>query len=208
MLRKIGVLCLLVIAGAWGDGVCAQTSGCPGVSACVYNQGCPAASTQVNPGQSIQAAIIAAAPGTTLCVNPGTYPGLIDFLGKPIRLISSGGPTLTILDGGGAGPVVTFSLAEGRDSILDGFTIRNGQAPYGGGILIQQASPTIRNCIVSDNWARGSRTMGGGIGVIRVQSNPSITCTQFLRNRADFYGGGLMSTFSASICLPLFHPVG
>lgn len=49
----------------------------------------------VNPGQSIQAAINAAAAGDQIEVSPGTYTEAIDFLGKAIRLYSSGGPEVT-----------------------------------------------------------------------------------------------------------------
>src|SRR6185369_3501348 len=111
---------------------------------------------------------------------PGTYTGKIDFHGKPVNLVSSGGPIVTFLDGGGAGPVVTFATAEGRDSILDGFTVRNGQAGYGAGIYINSASPTVRNSILTSNRATGTFGRGGGVGVIGVQAFPAILCTQFL----------------------------
>ncbi len=52
-----------------------------------------------------------------------------------------------------------------NDSVVDGFTIRNGcmqTNPYiGGGILIDHSSPTIRNCILENNTA----TNGGGIAL-------------------------------------------
>jgi predicted outer membrane repeat protein len=95
--------------------------------------------------------------------------------------------------------VVTFQTAEGKDSILDGFTVRDGKALFGAGILIRNASPTIRNCIVRQNTATGGNSpSGGGIGVTGVQAHPSITCTQFLGNVAGFEGGGLESTYSAN----------
>lgn len=195
-MRKTLVFFVLVLAGVWAR---PSFANCPGISACVHNKGCPAGSTQVGPGQSIQKAIDAApATGAILCVAPGTYTGLINFRGKPINLVSSDGPGATFLDGGGAGPVVTFSSAEGKDSILDGFTVRNGKAPYGAGVHIKEASPTIRNSILTGNAATGQYGRGGGIGVLGVQASPSITCTQFLRNTADYGGGGLMSTYSAN----------
>jgi predicted outer membrane repeat protein len=196
-MRKTLVLFVLVLAGAWAR---PSLAACPGTSACVYNKGCPRGSTQVKPGQSIQKAIKKApCTGATICVAPGTYNEKIDFLGKPINLISSGGPTLTILNGSSSGTVVTFQTAEGKDSILDGFTVREGKALYGAGILIRNASPTIRNCIVRQNTATGGlRASGGGIGVTGVQAHPSITCTQFLGNVAGYEGGGLESTYSAN----------
>ena len=195
-MRKMSLLFVLVLAGAWAR---PSLAACPGTEACVYNQGCPRGSTRVAAGQSIQKAIKAApSTGVTLCVAPGTYTGLINFQGKPINLVSSGGPAVTFLDGGGAGPVVTFSSAEGKDSILNGFTVRNGSAPYGAGIYIKEASPTIRNSILTGNTATGNFGRGGGIGVTGVWAHPSITCTRFLGNKASYAGGGLMSTYSAN----------
>jgi hypothetical protein len=196
-MRKILMLWVLVLAGAWTARP--SLADCPGTSACVYNQGCPKGSMMVRPGQSIQR-VIDAAPctGAILCVAPGTYTELINFHGKPINLISSGGPGLTFLDGGGSGPVVTFASAEGKDSILNGFTIRNGKAQFGAGILINGASPTILNSILAKNVATGTYAKGGGIGVIGVQAAPAILCTQFLGNTSTYSGGGLMSTYSAN----------
>jgi hypothetical protein len=195
-MRKTLVLLVLGLAAVWAR---PSLAACPGVSACAYNKGCPTGSTPVSPGQSIQAAINAApCVGATLCVAPGTYSGLINFHGKPITLISSGGPAVTILDGGGSGSVVTFASAEGKDSILDGFTIRNGKAPYGAGVYINGASPTIRNSIVAKNAATGKGAKGGGVGVLGAQAGPAITCTQFLGNTAVYSGGGLMSIYSAN----------
>jgi hypothetical protein len=195
-MRKTLVLFVLVLAGAWAR---PSLAACPGTSACVYNQGCPRGSKQVKPGQSIQKAIKAApCTGATICVLPGTYTELINFLGKPINLVSSGGPLVTFLNGGGSGSVVTFASAEGKDSILNGFTIRNGKAGYGAGIYIKEASPTIRNSILSGNTATGTYGRGGGIGVIGAQAHPIINCTQFLRNTSSYEGGGLESTYSAN----------
>jgi hypothetical protein len=93
---------------------------------------------------------------------------------------------------------VTFATAEGKDSVLDGFTVRNGKAGYGAGISINGASPTIRNSILTKNRATGTFGRGGGIGVLGAQSHPAILCTQFLGNTADYDGGGLMSGYSAN----------
>jgi len=195
-MRNTWVYLVLTLAAT---GAQPSRAACPGVSACVYNKGCPKGSIPIGAGQSIQKAIDAApCTGAVLCVAPGTYTGLINFHGKPVNLLSSGGPGVTFLDGGGSGPVVTFASAEGKDSILNGFTVRNGKAAYGAGIYINGASPSIRNSIVSRNAAVGGSGKGGGIGVTGVQANPLINCTQFLGNSADYSGGGLESTYSSN----------
>jgi len=171
---------------------------CPGVSACVLSQ-CPPDAKPLKIGITIQRGIDSAPYGkSSLCVPPGTYNETINFHGKPVNLVSSGGPAVTIIDGGGSGPVVTFASDEGRDSVLDGFTVRNGNAGFGGGISISSASPTLRNLIVTNNLATGSFARGGGIAVLGAQAHPAILCTQFLGNQADYDGGGLISGYSAN----------
>src|SRR5215471_4866234 len=105
---------------------------------------------------TIQAAINAASNGDTVLVSPGTYTENINFLGKAITVESSNGPKVTTIDGGGLSSVVTFSTNEGSSSVLSGFTLQNGNAmnfPYveGGGIAIEEASPTIKGNIIQNN---------------------------------------------------------
>src|SRR5207249_11972489 len=55
---------------------------------------------------TIQAAINAASNGDTVLVAPGTYHENINFMGKGITVTSSGGPSVTTIDGGRVGTVV------------------------------------------------------------------------------------------------------
>lgn len=117
---------------------------------------------------TIQAAINAANNGDIILVSPGTYTENINFLGKAITVKSSMGPKVTTIDGGGVSSVVTFSTNEGLSSVLSGFTIRDGISGtntddyVGGGIAINNASPTIQGNVIDDNLAVYA---GGGIGV-------------------------------------------
>lgn len=195
-MRKVFVLFALVLASAWAQpslAICPGTEGCP-------KPVCPKGAKKVKPGQLIQQAIDAAPYSPSgICVLPGTYKGLIDFKGKPVHLVAQGAGA--ILDGNGNGPVVTFKSGEGKNSILDGFTIRNGRANIGAGILIDQASPTIRNAVLTGNAAvdvGNSYGRGGGIAARGTHAHPTITCTKFLRNTADYGGGGLLSAYSAT----------
>ena len=110
---------------------------------------------------TIQAAINAAQNGDTVLVAPGTYSENINFVGKAVTVTSSGGRTVTTIDGHQAGTVVTFGTNEGQNSVLSGFTITNGKASFGGGgIEINSASPIIENNTITQNQACGS---GNGI---------------------------------------------
>jgi len=148
---------------------------------------------------TIQAAIDAAVKGDTVLVAPGTYLENINFSGKEIIVTSSGGPVVTIIDGGKPiypqyGSVVTFTTNEGSSSVLDGFTLTNGSGRlyntssyFGGGISCNKTSPTIRNNIISNNTAAGA---GGGIEC--TWSSPHIVNNIICDNSA-IVGGGINS---------------
>ena len=72
---------------------------------------------------TIQAAIDAAMDGDEVEVHPGTYNETINFLGKAIRVYSTDGPDVTIIDAQQTGTVVTCDSGEGPDTVLEGFTI-------------------------------------------------------------------------------------
>src|ERR1041384_187789 len=118
---------------------------------------------------SIQQAIAAAAPGDTVLVAPGTYGDNLTFLGKAITVVSEAGPAVTVIDGNSAGPVVGFTQGEPRTAVLRGFTVRHGASTFGGGgVLVQNSSPTI-----ADNWivSNGACT---GAGVYSNFASPLI----------------------------------
>jgi hypothetical protein len=134
---------------------------------CLLAAGASAAELHV-PGQyaTIQAAINAAQNGDTVIVADGIYTGSgnrdIDFLGKAITVRSASGPVNCIIDcAPGIHRGFRFHSGEAESSVLDGLTIRNGDAPQeeeclssGGGILCRDGSgPTIRNCILLQNHA-------------------------------------------------------
>jgi hypothetical protein len=146
--------------------------------------------------RSLQQCIDEAVSGDTCLVYPGTYPGTVQYKGKTIDVQSVAGPEQTILDGDyldqdgqGDDTVVRFMDNEGAGAILDGFTVTNGAAAdHGGGIYIEAASPTIRNCIIRDNTAAGD---GGGIYCFGSTARPLIRNTVIEANTVQGQGGAL-----------------
>jgi hypothetical protein len=115
---------------------------------------------------TIQAAIDGAVDGDMICVSAGFYQELINFHGKRVYVLALDGPAGTIIDGGGMGSVVLFQNGEDETAVLDGFTITHGLADQGGGILIDHASPTLGNLLITDNAAKDGEVAGatGGDG--------------------------------------------
>ncbi len=152
---------------------------------------------------TIQAGIFWAVDGDIVLVAPGTYREIIEFYGKEITLQSEAGADVTVIDGMSLWSVVTFSWGENENSVIDGFTIRNGSGtffiegvcpPYsefiaGGGIYCS-SSPTIANCKITGNSAAD---YGGGIYCS--ESSPTITnCT--ISDNWSRRGGGIKSNNS------------
>ncbi|HOG51558.1 MAG TPA: hypothetical protein PKY10_13290, partial [Lentisphaeria bacterium] len=106
-------------------------------------------STRGDAKQSIQAAIDAAAEGDTILVDDGIY-SPIQTADKDITIRSVNGAQTTIIDGGKAERCATLGGPDSaQNTVLDGFTLRNGYAAEGegGGAY----GGTLINCILVDN---------------------------------------------------------
>lgn len=101
----------------------------------------------------------------------------------------------TILDGGGTTRVIVNWYPDGpvmnSTAVLDGFTIRNGHNPMnGGGIYNENASPTLTNLYITNNWAGYD---GGGM-FNTFESSPLITNVTIANNTSARDGGGMMNS--------------
>jgi len=127
---------------------------------------------------NIQAAIVDANDGDTVIVADGTYTGGgnhdIPFLGKAIVVRSQNGPESTVVDCQGMGNGFGFVYGEDANSVLDGFTVKNGYSLKGGGIICGKSSPTIKNCIITGNRAKA---YGGAMYMYGASSPLLINCT-------------------------------
>jgi hypothetical protein len=127
-------------------------------------------------GDTIQGGIDVA--NGCVVVYAGTYVEDVDFGGKDVVVTGVDGADVTVLEGAGSGPVVTFDDVESAAAVLDGFTVTGGagrletaSSSYacgdstwderpcvnyyeiycGGGILADGADPTLRNLVVQAN---------------------------------------------------------
>lgn len=152
---------------------------------------------------TIQAAIDAVAPGSTITVASGVYNEAINFIGKNLTVISADGPDVTVIDATGINSgVVRFSSNENSSAVLEGFTITGGTGwnvtiggnplRVGGGIYTSASTPTINNCIIVGNTAE----FGGG--VFNSNASPVFTDCVFESNVADPSAGGGAFNFSGA----------
>lgn len=126
---------------------------------------------------------------------------------------------IAVLDGSGADSVIRV-LTGYRVSTIDGFTIRNGKASAGGGMLCTSASPTISNnnitantasatgggvccrtslAVISNNRITGnSATNGAGMSFYNCFSGATVSGNTIAANTASASGGGVYCFSHAS----------
>ena len=135
---------------------------------------------------TIQQALDGVIGGDTIVVRDDTYKGPgnrnLNFNGKAVILKSENGPDSCIIDCGGLGVGFLFVSSELSNSVLDGFTVKNGN---GGVSCINFSSPTIYRCTFIGN----SASNGGGISCAHYAS-PLITGCNIKLNSA-INGGGI-----------------
>ncbi len=163
---------------------------------------------------TIQDAINACSYGWIVEVTDGFWSGSgnrdLDFGGKRITVRSANGPENCTINCGGTSisPHRAFYFHSGEDanSIVEGFTIkdgytkRNGTIPgmddaFGGAIFCienaedKPSSPTIRNCIITDNKAVDDNGEAYGGAIFCQSSAPTIVDCTISSNQANFGGG-------------------
>ena len=154
---------------------------------------------------TIQNAIVAAEDGDQVIVSPGTYTECINFLGKEITVASLYYTTQdtsyisqTVIDAGNDGRVIEFSSSEDSLSIVCGFSLINGFAGKGAGILCDEASPYIHHVIIEDCAATSQS--GGGI-YCENNAEPIIDHITIRNNWAYQRGGGLAAWNGGNIVM-------
>jgi hypothetical protein len=163
---------------------------------------------------TIQEAIDWAWEGATVIVAPGVYTGTgnknLDFAGKAITVRSTdpqdqGVVAATVIDCQNSGRGFYFHTGEDANSVVSGLTVRNGDVShYGGGLYCKGSSPTISNCVITNNFSY----KGGGI-YCESGSNATIVGCTISNNEAiapspvdfgcgiDGFGGGIYCSWDS-----------
>lgn len=148
---------------------------------------------------TLQQAVAAIPDGGIIELAAGTYSSpsggfAINDQPRSFTIRAASGASV-VLDGGGSRDIVRFinsSPGAGRPLSFEGLTFANGSsatAGIGGGLTLQNASATFRNCVFQNNVASSPQTGGGALSLA--------TATAFFfdcvwtGNSAKFYGGAL-----------------
>jgi hypothetical protein len=120
----------------------------------------------------------------TYNVNPAlTYSSTENYF---LLIRGAGSP---VLDGGGARRILLLTtMSAGGDIFIEGLTIRNGLADYGGGINIatQGAGISLKNCIINNNTAG---YVAGGANLFSNTGNITVTNCSFSNNSSPNTSG-------------------
>ena len=150
---------------------------------------------------SIGQGLAAASDGDTVLVAPGVYSGSenrdLDFEGRNLSVIASGGPDSTIMDCSWEGRAFYFDSGEDSTSLVSGFTIKNGSALYGGAIVCTPAAPTLTNLVIADCGDPGYVYGGGGLA-FRGSSSRSLVEEVVLSGNEAIVGGAVYCGQGAS----------
>jgi len=130
---------------------------------------------------TIQAAIDYSVSGDTIIVSAGTYTGNYQIGAKSISLKSISGPDSTILQPlSDAVAIMDIWWTNDQESEINGFTFTGGNHNRGSALKIDNASPTIRNCIIKNN--------NGWEGVIAHTASSAILENCLIINNSLPYG--------------------
>lgn len=174
-----------------------------------------------SPLATITYAMSVTSAGGTITVKPGTCSAGTGetfpiVLKSGVKLVSSGGPAVTIIDASAASPRarVIEASANSSTTLLEGFTITggrfqrppNGSVGYGGGIFTSGGDlTTISRCIITGNevhgydgdpsgtFKTGGHGYGGGIAMLS-SNNTIVNCVI----SANLARGGNGSTYFGS----------
>lgn len=158
------------------------------------------------PFTAIQAAIDAAKPGDTITLCPEIFDEEL-ILTKPVSLLGAEGTPITRIDARSRAPaLLILGGGIGPETTIARLTLRNGDAApndksagYGGGLLVQDASPTLQDIFVEDSVANS-----GGGSVALINSSSSVDGLSVKNGAAGEKGGGLYIVGGAPVIRRLY----
>jgi hypothetical protein len=159
-----------------------NTGSCPPCDVCA--DGCPFT--------SVQEAVDAADPEATITICAGTFTETVT-IAQDLTLLGVGQAndpaSNTLLDGAGAGTVVTITA--GATVIMQHLRVTGGNADLGGGIYNDHGTLGLSGCTVSGNAA----TDGGGIlnqgGTLTLSNSTVSGNTASVSGNSGGFGGGI-----------------
>jgi len=186
-IKKIALVVFLLVGSvAWAS----TTWYVNGVSGSDTNS-CTSASTAC---KTIGRAVSLASSGDSIKVAPATYTENLS-IGINLRLMGSGADT-TIIDGGGAGTVVTIPNSTAH-VYLSKFTIRNGSS----GGIVNQGVLTINSSSISGNtfysrctscfFAFAAGISGGTLTINNSTVNGNVATERYCKSYCFTYSGGI-----------------
>jgi polymorphic membrane protein len=147
---------------------------------------------------TIQEGVNAAAENDTVLVAPGIYfENIVWPAVNSINLIGSG-VFDCIIDGNAQNSVILLDVGSGiidSTTVINGFTLRNGEAEAGGGICAYYAAPSLKELIITENTADSD---GGGLFCFNY-SHFKIENVTIRNNTAGSEGGGINCDFTSNI---------
>ncbi|MBP6786955.1 MAG: right-handed parallel beta-helix repeat-containing protein [Candidatus Promineofilum sp.] len=157
----------------------------------------------VQPGQSIQSAIVPARSGAVICVRAGVYTEQIKLkaTNAGVTLMAYPGEK-PILDGKNQVPPVTkknstpsLLLVDGPNITVDGFEVRNSTSR---GVNVSKSGVIVRNLIVRDNKNIGLLVSGSSsVPVRNVLVENTVVYNNLLKNAGGTAGGSALTFIQA-----------
>lgn len=171
-----------------GDGVCGTA---PGGGVCTLR-------AAIQESNALAGAdIVILPPGTYTLTIPGpdedqAAAGDLDILDD--LTVAGAGTTSTIIDGGLLDRVFHLPFSSRAIVNISGMTIRNGIAPFGGGISNSRGTVTLINCLLFGNTANGS---GGGVD----NSFGTLTIASSGLDFNSAFSGGAIANFAGTVVI-------
>jgi len=100
---------------------------------------------------SIQGGLDNAEDGDLVCVAPGLYSETLDLRGVEVHLWGEGGPQQTVVNGLGAGSVLSAVSGEPVGTRVQGFTLMNGASMVGAGVKVIESTLSLIDVLVVAN---------------------------------------------------------